>query len=176
MLYDIYLKIFPLNHYHSQDSKCHYSEGVSYSIFRTRLNNYKIHLHNFTRGFCCFKATTKRFFCIFFKIQLRVINQRCKVLTTCHKELFEDLFRLATSRYMEVRQKAQQALGQGFYLFAYSYKVIIDDIIALLKDDPGLEDHQFKVSKLKLIVVWTVHILYSSVVLCLVEGRSGIIR
>ena len=82
---------------------------------------------------------------LYLGLQLRVVNHSAKVFTSTHKEIFDDLFRLATSHYSEVRQQSQQAINQGCYLYAYSYKVILDDIIALIKDDPSIQDHQFKV-------------------------------
>nr|UCK81620.1 proteasome activator complex subunit 4 [Arenicola marina] len=76
--------------------------------------------------------------------ELRVINRVGKAFTLTHKELFADLLRLSVSRYSEVRRTAQNALSQGFYLFAYSYRVMLEDILGYLDAGADTEHHQFK--------------------------------
>jgi hypothetical protein len=48
-----------------------------------------------------------------------------------------------------VRKKAQSCLASGFYLFAYSYKSLLPEIVKYLRNDPEVEHHQFKVGLLK---------------------------
>ena len=80
--------------------------------------------------------------CLF---QLRVINRYAKVYTPTHRDLFKDLFRLSVSRYSEVRKSAQMVLSQGFNIYSYSYRSVLNDVLQFLKDDPKIEHHQFKV-------------------------------
>ena len=44
-----------------------------------------------------------------------------------------------------MRKSAQSALSQGFHVFAYSYRAVLDEVIRLLNDDSKDMQHQFKV-------------------------------
>ncbi|CAG0888612.1 unnamed protein product [Cyprideis torosa] len=76
--------------------------------------------------------------------ELRVHEGTSTRLTNWHVEIIKDLFRLATSHYAEVRVKTQSLLHGALKIFPYSYKVIVDDLVGLLKDDPTVTHDQFK--------------------------------
>ena len=78
-------------------------------------------------------------------LQLRVINRNAKIYTPTHRDLFKDLLRLSVSRYSEVRKAAQMVINQGFNIYSYSYRSILNDVLEYLKSDPEIEHHQFKV-------------------------------
>lgn len=62
-------------------------------------------------------------------------------LTETHKLMMLELFKLATSRYADVRSKAQDILIGGFSYFPYSYAVIGPRMLEVLAMDPD-ENHE----------------------------------
>ncbi|XP_074661309.1 proteasome activator complex subunit 4A-like [Tubulanus polymorphus] len=95
--------------------------------------------------------------------ELRILNKNAKVMTELHRELFVNLFLLSTSRYSEVRKRAQSTLALAIEKFAYSYKVIIGDILKCLSDNQEVEHHQFK---------GALHVVLSKKKKCLATKRN----
>ncbi|XP_022243744.1 proteasome activator complex subunit 4-like [Limulus polyphemus] len=76
--------------------------------------------------------------------EVRVLELQRMPFSTIHKELMNDLLRLATSHYSEVRIKAQSTLQACFRLFPLSYKIFLPDILNLLTVDTVVSHEKFK--------------------------------
>lgn len=74
----------------------------------------------------------------------RVLEGAVCDLTHTHRRIMENLLKLSTSQYSQVRSKAQGTLNSVFQYFPYSYKLVLPELVEYLKKDP-IENHdQFK--------------------------------
>ncbi|XP_072167902.1 proteasome activator complex subunit 4-like [Diadema setosum] len=76
--------------------------------------------------------------------EMRMLVQGKLVCTELDKQIQEDLFTLATSRYSEVRKKAQNFVFLSADYYVSSYTHILPKILANLKPEPSISHHQFK--------------------------------
>ncbi|XP_043271653.1 proteasome activator complex subunit 4B-like [Venturia canescens] len=65
----------------------------------------------------------------------------CHRFTEAHKTMTLELFKLATSRYADVRIKAQDVLTKTFNCFPFSYTVLTTKMLEILSIDPE-ENHE----------------------------------
>lgn len=67
-------------------------------------------------------------------------------LTETHKLIMLELLKLGTSRYGEVRSKAQARLFSAMHGFSYSYSLLIPELVEILGKDSEEHHEAFKVS------------------------------
>lgn len=66
-------------------------------------------------------------------------------LTEAHKKIMLKLFRLATSRYSDVRCQAQRVLLRAFHHLTLSSRIIIPKLLDILRADPEADHDAYKV-------------------------------
>lgn len=76
--------------------------------------------------------------------ELRLLAQSV-ALTETHRQIIFELFTLATSRYADVRLKAQSSLFSAFKNFPYSYTLIIPRLTEILAKDTEKYHDAYKV-------------------------------
>ncbi|XP_032233646.1 proteasome activator complex subunit 4 isoform X2 [Nematostella vectensis] len=76
--------------------------------------------------------------------EMRILDRVSSQLTALHKTLLEDLFKLSTSEYTEVRIKAQKVMGMCIDVFDYFARTMVPSILDKLRDDPEVSHEAFK--------------------------------
>ncbi|XP_044171551.1 proteasome activator complex subunit 4-like [Acropora millepora] len=76
--------------------------------------------------------------------EMRVLDRVSTQLTSLHKVLLDDLFKLATTVYTEVRIKAQRVLSSCIDVFDYFARTLIPPILSKLQDSPDVSHEEFK--------------------------------
>lgn len=74
----------------------------------------------------------------------RLIERSSFYVTEKYINVANDLFRLCTSHYSQVRKDAQSILNKFFNAFPYTYMFMLKDILALLENNPTVSHEQFK--------------------------------
>eukprot|EP00057_Strongylocentrotus_purpuratus_P019391 XP_011673865.1 PREDICTED: proteasome activator complex subunit 4 isoform X2 [Strongylocentrotus purpuratus] len=81
---------------------------------------------------------------VYLQHEMRMLVQAKHVYTDLDKQIHSDLFTLSTSRYSEVRKKAQIMLFKMMDHFVSSVRLIIPKVLVNLKPDTDIPHHQFK--------------------------------
>ncbi|XP_015766712.1 PREDICTED: proteasome activator complex subunit 4-like [Acropora digitifera] len=76
--------------------------------------------------------------------RMRVLDRVSTQLTSLHKVLLDDLFKLATTVYTEVRIKAQRVLSSCIDVFDYFARTLIPPTLSKLQDSPDVSHEEFK--------------------------------
>eukprot|EP00118_Oscarella_pearsei_P016564 m.158850 g.158850 ORF g.158850 m.158850 type:complete len:1318 (+) comp38755_c1_seq1:297-4250(+) len=74
----------------------------------------------------------------------RILEHKNCRLTQTHLLLMEDLFKLSTSQYTEVRVKCQRALTNAFEAFRHSARVLLPSLLEKLKSADHISHEEFK--------------------------------
>lgn len=75
--------------------------------------------------------------------QIRSLQKTNHAFTAKHHDLLQDLYTLSISRYSQIRKLAQNVLFQHFHYYPYSYRAVVDQIVAVIQNKNSPE-HQFK--------------------------------
>ncbi|XP_078590168.1 proteasome activator complex subunit 4-like isoform X2 [Branchiostoma floridae x Branchiostoma japonicum] len=76
--------------------------------------------------------------------EMRVLDKEHAPYTPLVQEVMQDLLKLSTSHYGEVRAKAQQAFLGCLQMYPYCHLDLLPSILTYLKDDPNISHDQFK--------------------------------
>ncbi|CAH3144364.1 unnamed protein product [Porites evermanni] len=76
--------------------------------------------------------------------EMRILDRVSTQLTTLHKVLLDDLFKLATTVYTEVRIKAQRVLSSCIEVFDYFARTLIPTTLSKLQNSPDISHEEFK--------------------------------
>ncbi|PFX25214.1 Proteasome activator complex subunit 4B [Stylophora pistillata] len=76
--------------------------------------------------------------------KMRILDRISTQLTTLHKVLLDDLFKLATTVYTEVRIKAQKALSACIDMFDYFARTLVPPTLSKLQNNPDVSHEEFK--------------------------------
>ncbi|XP_014668208.1 PREDICTED: proteasome activator complex subunit 4-like [Priapulus caudatus] len=74
----------------------------------------------------------------------RIMDKSKFQFTDLHQRSLEDLFLLSTSRYSQVRARAQAVMSTVMHDFPHCYTRILPRTLALLKEDPDISHEQLK--------------------------------
>ncbi|CAG0897570.1 unnamed protein product, partial [Darwinula stevensoni] len=75
---------------------------------------------------------------------LRVLESVPNAVTPIHEQILRDLHKLSTSHYTEVRIQGQSVLQSFLSHFPFSYRLVLDDTLNLLRKDPKITHEQLK--------------------------------
>ncbi|KAJ7327828.1 Proteasome activator complex subunit 4 [Desmophyllum pertusum] len=76
--------------------------------------------------------------------EMRILDRISTQLTTLHKVLLDDLFKLATTVYTEVRIKAQRVLSSCIDVFDYFARTLVPPTLSRLQNSPDISHEEFK--------------------------------
>ncbi|XP_068688324.1 proteasome activator complex subunit 4-like isoform X1 [Montipora foliosa] len=76
--------------------------------------------------------------------EMRSLDRVSTQLTTLHKILLDDLFKLATTVYTEVRIKAQRVLSSCIDVFDYFARTLVPPTLLKLQNTPDVSHEEFK--------------------------------
>jgi proteasome activator subunit 4 len=100
-------------------------------------------LHDPLRGFAMTIETTVEE-TIAFSHQRRLMCRQVNRVTTTHKDALLLLVKLATSMYADTRIRAQQVLDMFLSQVPYSFRLIVDQVLDIIKNQKNVSHEEFK--------------------------------
>jgi proteasome activator subunit 4 len=118
-------------------------DPLQFTIRQTQHAMKKRILHDPIRGFAATIETTVEE-TIAFSHQRRLMYRQVNRITNLHKDALSLLVKLATSAYADTRVRAQQVLDMFLSNVPYSFRLIVDQVLDIIKNQKNVSHEEFK--------------------------------